>query len=143
VPAVGEATCGAGTVEAGAAIAAGTALTISSLSGSNEEIAGNLTISKGLTARFAKENEAREADEEGDCAGTEIKGYTRHGREQVLGRDGVGVSDEAIEDAASNPNEVIPEENGKTKYVGKDATVILNGDGEVITAWANSRSGWR
>lgn len=27
--------------------------------------------------------------------------------------------------------------------VGKDATVVLNKDGQVVTAWANSRAGWR
>lgn len=32
---------------------------------------------------------------------------------------------------------------GAYVYVGKDATVVLNQDGQVVTAWANSRAGWR
>lgn len=32
---------------------------------------------------------------------------------------------------------------GAYVYVGKDATVVLNKDGQVVTAWANSRAGWR
>ena len=29
------------------------------------------------------------------------------------------------------------------KYVGKDATVILNVEGKVITLWPRSKAGWR
>jgi len=79
-----------------------------------------------------------------ECEGTTIKGYTPHGREQALGRDGGrGVSDEAIEEAVSNPEQVIPKPNGTKQYVGKDATVAVNEDGEVVTAWARNRAGIR
>jgi RHS repeat-associated protein len=101
-------------------------------------------LSHSLGAEELDEPRDQGEAEEADCQGTTINGYTRHGREQALGRDGgVGVSDEALEDAVGNPEEVIPRADGSTRYVGKDATVILNRDGEVITAWANNRSGWR
>jgi hypothetical protein len=42
------------------------------------------------------------------------------------------------------PPEYSPDQyGGSYTYVGKDATVILSKDGKVITAWANSRDGWR
>jgi hypothetical protein len=42
------------------------------------------------------------------------------------------------------PPEYSPDQyGGNYTYVGKDATVILSKDGKVITAWANSRDGWR
>lgn len=42
------------------------------------------------------------------------------------------------------PPQFVPDQyGGRYEYVGKDATVSLNKDGQVVTAWANSRSGWR
>jgi hypothetical protein len=77
----------------------------------------------------------------------EINGYTEHGRERIEGRDGHGVSDSALQDAVEHPTEP-PEYDtdqygGNYTYVGKDATVILSKDGRVITAYANTRGGWR
>ncbi|SON59255.1 tRNA nuclease WapA [Mycobacterium simulans] len=78
---------------------------------------------------------------------TRISGFTSHGAEQVNGRDGHGVNDRALQDAVANPigpPKFEPDQYGGTyKYVGKDATVALNKDGQVVTAWANSRNGWR
>jgi RHS repeat-associated protein len=79
----------------------------------------------------------------GEGVGGEIAGYTEHGLQQVLTRDGVGVAEQAMQDAVGRPLEVIPQVGGKIKYVGENATVILNEDGEVVTAWANNRAGWR
>jgi hypothetical protein len=77
----------------------------------------------------------------------EINGYTDHGRVRIEGRDGHDVSDSAMQDAVKHPigpPEYAPDEQGGNyTYVGRDATVILNKEGKVITAWANSRSGWR
>jgi hypothetical protein len=78
----------------------------------------------------------------------EITGLTEHGAARVNGRDGHGVNDRAMQDAVTNPigppkfklDELGP---GAYAYVGKDATVVLNKEGQVVTAWANSRSGWR
>jgi hypothetical protein len=77
----------------------------------------------------------------------EINGYTGHGEERIAGRDGHGVNDNALQDAVQNPigpPQYAPDQyGGNYTYVGKDATVILSKDGRVVTAWANSRNGWR
>lgn len=77
--------------------------------------------------------------------GGKITGYTKHGTEQALGRDGgIGVSNKAITEAVKNPViDPISQSGGTTKYIGKDATVVLNQDGKVVTTWANSSSGTR
>jgi len=72
-----------------------------------------------------------------------ITGYTRHGINQAISREGVGVSPEAILDAVRNPTGVIQQADGALQYVGKDATVILNKDGKVITTYARSSKGCR
>jgi RHS repeat-associated protein len=72
--------------------------------------------------------------------GGKITGYTRHGLEQAIGRDGGrGVHPQAIVDAVRSPTKVIEQAGGKTKYVGKDATVILNNEGKVVTTWGLPR----
>lgn len=77
----------------------------------------------------------------------QINGYTEHGRERIEGRDGHGVNDNALQDAVAHPIEppqyASDQYAGNYTFVGKDATVILNKDGKVITAWANSQDGWR
>jgi hypothetical protein len=78
----------------------------------------------------------------------QINGYTGHGSQSVDDHDGHGVNDSALQDAVQHP--LSPpsyqiNEQGKGAYVyqGKDATVVLNKDGQVITAWPNNRNGWR
>ena len=74
----------------------------------------------------------------------EITGWTKHGTEQAIGRNsGIGVSNSTISDAVKNPTQVVPQAGGTTKYIGKDATVVLNPDGKVVTTWANSSAGTR
>lgn len=77
----------------------------------------------------------------------EITGRTDHGEQQIQTRDGHGVNDEAVNDAVQNPTKpprYIPDKYGGTyRYVGKNATVNLNKDGQVVTAWARNSSGWR
>ena len=76
-----------------------------------------------------------------------ITGYTPHAEERIGGSRGDGgVSKEAIEDAVKNPTgEVTAEKDEKGrwsyKFPGKDATVVLNPDGVVVTAWPNSSAG--
>jgi hypothetical protein len=77
-----------------------------------------------------------------------ISRRTQHAETRVLGRDGGhGVSEEALEDAVQHPTS--PPEfqpgpmGGAFKYVGKDATVLLGLNGELITAWARNWRGWR
>lgn len=78
-------------------------------------------------------------------APSEITGLTHHGAERAEGRDGVGVSDEAMADAVANPK-AEPEYDVDRKtysYEGVDATVILNEQGRVVTTWAETSNGWR
>jgi len=69
-----------------------------------------------------------------------ITGYTSHGLNQVISRDGGnGVAASSILDAVSNPTSV-QVINGTTKYVGNEATVIVNSDGKVVTAYGKPRN---
>ena len=75
---------------------------------------------------------------------SEITGRTRHGGEQAESRNGGhGVSDEAMEDAVTNP--IKPAQyrasDNTYRYTGTDAVVSLNDRGEVVTTWPkNSRA---
>ena len=73
-----------------------------------------------------------------------ITGYTKHGLNQVLGRDGHGVSPKGILDAFQNSNEVVYEVGRNTfKFIGNNSTVVLNQQGKVVTAWAKNSMFWR
>lgn len=73
-----------------------------------------------------------------------IIGWTRHGAEQAIGRDaGRGVSNNAIVDAVNNPVKIIIQDGSTIKYIGKNATVVLNQFGKVVTTWANNSAGVR
>jgi hypothetical protein len=76
--------------------------------------------------------------------GPEIKkiaGYTSHGARQAIGRDGGrGVDLEAIFDVVKNPQQIINQADGAVKYIGKEATVVLNKIGEIITTWGKPRN---
>ncbi len=72
-----------------------------------------------------------------------ITGYTKHGLNQAIGREGVGVSPRAILDAVKNPQRVIERTGGIVEYVGQAARVRLNEVGQVVTVIATSRLGFR
>jgi RHS repeat-associated protein len=72
-----------------------------------------------------------------------ITGYTMHGLNQAISREGAGVATEAILKAVRNPLSVVPQAGGTVKYVGNDAVVILNQDGRVVTTYATSGAGVR
>ena len=73
-----------------------------------------------------------------------ITGYTRHGIDRAISKDGVGVSGKAILDAVKNPRKILNQvERGTTKYVGKDAQVILNESGKIVTVTPLSKAGRR
>jgi len=75
---------------------------------------------------------------EGLPINSKITGYTRHGATQALGRDN------AIVDAVNNPvSPPIQQSGGTIKFVGKNATVVLNQSGAVVTTWANNSAGIR
>ena len=70
-----------------------------------------------------------------------ITGYTAHGLSQAISRNaGRGVHPGAILDAVRNPAKTVLQANGAVKYVGRDATVVLNQEGKVITTWGIPRS---
>ena len=64
----------------------------------------------------------------------------------MLGRDGVGVSRAALEDAFANPLNIKyqPKKYGPTfQFVGKDATIAVNAEEKVTTGWAKNSAGTR
>jgi hypothetical protein len=78
----------------------------------------------------------------------QINGFTSHGRESADDHDGHGVNDSALQDAVEHPvepprYEVDEQGRGAYIYTGKDATVVLNKDGQVVTTWPRNRQGWR
>jgi len=73
-----------------------------------------------------------------------ITGYTKHGLNQAISRDGGrGVSPKAILSAVREPLKVAEQAGGKTVYTGRDAKVVLNGDGKVITTIPRNSNGVR
>ncbi|KAA9157944.1 hypothetical protein FPZ12_023970 [Amycolatopsis acidicola] len=77
----------------------------------------------------------------------QINGKTAHGEQQMAERNGHGVNDAAAHDAVANPvkpPKYRPDNYGGTyRYTGRDAVVNLHEQGQVTTAWARSRAGWR
>lgn len=72
-----------------------------------------------------------------------IKGFTRHGINQAISRDGRGVAGWAILEAVSNPSKTVAQANGAILFIGANARVVLNAAGEVITVIATSSKAWR
>lgn len=119
----------------------GAAVTAMAVQGAGEDRVEPLkTDSGGGSGSSASEEPPFEAPKE-------ISGRTAHGEQQIQGRDGHGVNDDAVNDAVANPTkppQYIPDKYGGVyRYVGKNATVNLNKDGQVVTAWANGKAGWR
>ena len=76
-------------------------------------------------------------------APTKIAGFTRHGEEQMRGRDGGRVVARwAVDDAVANPTHVIDHGDGSYKYLGESATVVLNDRAYVITCYSRTRKAW-
>lgn len=71
---------------------------------------------------------------------TKITGYTKHGLNQALGRDGgKGVKATEMLEAIRNPKKIIQQADGAAAYRGKKTTVVLNKEGKVITTFGKSR----
>jgi len=64
----------------------------------------------------------------------DITGFTRHGMYRAMQR---GISPSAMQDAVVRPLQIIPQANGNTQYVGRDAVVVLNPLGQVVTVWGS------
>ena len=72
--------------------------------------------------------------------GGKITGYTNHGLMQAIGRNGgKGVNIKAILDSVRNPLRIQQQVDGAIKYIGREATTILNKAGEVITTYGKPR----
>jgi len=93
-------------------------------------------ISAGRVA-FAAENVTKKT-----VAG-KITGYTKHGLNRAIGSDRIGVSPKAILDAVRNPQRIVNQANNTVKCVGRNATVVLNNTGKVVTTWARNSKGFR
>jgi hypothetical protein len=77
---------------------------------------------------------------------TQIYGYTKHGMNRAISRDGVGVSTESILKTWRNPSniEYVPTKLGPSfRLTGFDSTIVINSDGKIITAWADNLLGVR
>ena len=76
-----------------------------------------------------------------------ITGYTKHGVNQAISRNNVGVKPSAILDTVRNPIKVSTrvDELGRIsiQYRGAQATVVLNKTGKVVSCWAKSSMDWR
>ncbi|RQR43495.1 filamentous hemagglutinin N-terminal domain-containing protein [Burkholderia sp. Bp9131] len=94
-------------------------------------------------ARLSMQLSAEEAA--GVRAPVAISSYSDHALQQMAGRDGgIGVSQGAVDDAFANPTAIqyVPSKYGPTfKYVGQNATVVVNAEGNVVTAWGTSAAG--
>ncbi len=89
-----------------------------------------------------EEGAAAEGAEEG-VAGV-IKGYTQHGLEQAIARDaGRGVSPSAILDAVRSPLSESVQADGRIKYVGQNAVVVVNSEGQIVTTYPLNSGGLR
>lgn len=62
----------------------------------------------------------------------DIKGFTKHGVNQAINRN---VSPSEILDAVNNPVKIEPQSNGTTRYIGRNAVVVLNPIGQIVTVW--------
>jgi RHS repeat-associated protein len=101
-----------------------------------EQAAGKVVASEAVQAGKAAVQQGK--------AASPITGYTNHGLNQAIGRNGgKGVNAKAMRDAVTNPKKVVNQANGTTKYTGgtgKDATtVVTNSEGKVVTTFGKAR----
>lgn len=70
-----------------------------------------------------------------------ITGFTRHGLNQAISRNGVGVSNKAMVNTMKNPTKAYSQiSNQTTRYVSREATVVVNQNGRVVTTWGTPRT---
>ncbi|WP_426292660.1 RHS repeat domain-containing protein [Dyadobacter endophyticus] len=69
-----------------------------------------------------------------------VTGYTRHGLNQSIGRDGGrGVKASEMLEAVKNPKKVTTQNNGGIRHDGTGAKVVVNSDGKVISTFGKPR----
>ena len=94
-----------------------------------------------MALNFSPVGEEKAFSEIAENLTAKITGYTFHGINQAISRDGgKGVAVSSILDAVKNPVEVVSKDNGVIKYVGQEATVVLNKFGKVITTYGKPRN---
>ena len=66
--------------------------------------------------------------------------HCQHGLNQATGRNwGRGVNPGSILEAIKSPKKIVDQAWGAKKYVGSEATVILNSEGKIITTFGKAR----
>jgi len=75
--------------------------------------------------------------------GDVIRGFSKHGINQAISREGVGVSSRAMLDAVRNPERIVERSGGITEYVGNAARVRINPQGDVVTVIPRNSQGFR
>jgi hypothetical protein len=98
----------------------------------------------GLFGKAAKET-VQKGIKVGAVNGVEnslvVTGYTKHGINQAISRDGVGTSASAVNNAIRHPLSITKDAaRNSVKIKGKDATVIINNKGKVITNYGKPRN---
>ena len=78
-----------------------------------------------------------------ESAAGKLAGFIKHSLNEAIDREGVGVSNEAILDAVKNQEQVVAQSVGLIKYIGKNATVLTNADGKVVSILARSSTDTR
>ena len=115
------------------------------LSGLSRLLLAPKTGASSSMQRFRLRQQLAAEEVAGARAPTSIRSYSEHALEQVAGRDGgIGVRGAAIEDAFSNPAAIqyVPSKYGPTfRYVGNNATVVVNTEGRAVTGWATTSAG--
>jgi hypothetical protein len=62
----------------------------------------------------------------------DINGFTKHGINQTINRN---ISPSEIADTLNNPIKIVPQKNGTIRYIGRNAVVVINPSGQVVTVW--------
>jgi hypothetical protein len=94
------------------------------------------------TGAFTTASEDTDGSASAGDAPSEITGWIPHSLDQIADRDGgIGVSKDELVNAFNDPIKIRPMANGSFQFIGKNATVVLNSRGEVITGWARNSGG--
>jgi filamentous hemagglutinin len=116
---------------------------VTAVIGAKEAVGADGVANTVSGARLTMQLSAEQAA--GTRTPTAITSYSEHAAAQIAGRDGgIGVSPAAVNDAFANPVSIqyVPSKYGPTfKYTGQNATVVVNAQGNVVTAWGTSSAG--
>lgn len=68
-----------------------------------------------------------------------LVGFTRHGLNQAISRQGVGVASKSILHTMRNPTRIRYQSGGRVRFDSKQGGVVLNSQGRIITTWGQPR----